>query len=313
MGRNLFASRAGNSSDNEFQEDAASTSSIASDAQPSSRRQPLKKARRKSYTKRPQKRRRAVSLDVSGIRRYELEGKYKDAYRLLFNEHVESAATRFSLDEYTQRYNFQTQIGTSIWSSTEKGTFFAALERLGRDDIPGIAAAVATKSASETRDFLLFLSDASIKHNKTEVTLKDIPAATDIGRECDVRMEEAADALAWFQERAEARREQDTYGDYWLITPQIAEEMQTCIDNTNSTRATSSPTPHAPISQASGRTTPGYDFDCLFSLVHVANCMVVPVPCVRSGRENAIVKHLVAHVFGLIWSVYTLQRFSKRA
>jgi hypothetical protein len=108
----------------------------------------------------------------------------------------------------------------------EKSMFFAALERLGKDDVPGIASAVRTKSIPEVRQLLLLLEDAAKNEGKTKVTLCDIPAAAEIGAECSARLDFAADALGWYQERFEAKREQERFGEYWLITPKIAQEIE---------------------------------------------------------------------------------------
>ncbi|KAF2639639.1 hypothetical protein P280DRAFT_401783 [Massarina eburnea CBS 473.64] len=179
----------------------------------------------------PRKRRRSGSdsSDLVPARKYHLEGKYNDAYRALFNEDVYAAATRFVVDESLNPED--AQIGGSSWSSTEKTLFFAALERLGKDDLPGISKAIETKSMQETRQFILLLQEAPSKRDamrgvsKTKVTLQDIPAAVEIDRECETELELTGEALAWFQERYEMKQEQAQYGDYWLITPELAEQL----------------------------------------------------------------------------------------
>jgi RNA polymerase I-specific transcription initiation factor RRN5 len=128
-----------------------------------------------------------------------------------------------------------------VWSTRELDVFFAALERLGRDDTPGIAGAIGTKSAAETRDFLLTLQDAAVERGDTRLALRDIPAALQVGSECDGQLEHAADALAWYQERLEATLEQERYGDYWLITPQIADELDDAINGIVRPRSASTP------------------------------------------------------------------------
>jgi hypothetical protein len=182
----------------------------------------------------PRKRRRLGSvLDPAQIRkhdvlrRHDIEASYNDAYRLLFNEHVTQAASRFNVGASMQHYS--KQVGSVRWSATEQAVFFAALERLGRDDIAGIAKAIGTKTTAETRDFLVLLHDAAAAQGDAKLTLRDIPAAVDIGRACGEQLDRAGDALAWYQERLEASQEQERYGDYWLITPPIAEAIEVAV------------------------------------------------------------------------------------
>jgi hypothetical protein len=192
----------------------------------------------------PRKRRRLGSvLDPAQIRkhdvlrRHDIEASYNDAYRLLFNEHVTQAASRFHVGASVQHYS--KQVGSVRWSATEQAVFFAALERLGRDDIAGIAKAIGTKTAAETRDFLVLLHDAAAAHGDAKLTLRDIPAAVDIGRACGEQLDRAGDALAWYQERLEASQEQERYGDYWLITPPIAEDIEAAINGMSRSRPAS--------------------------------------------------------------------------
>jgi RNA polymerase I-specific transcription initiation factor RRN5 len=191
------------------------------------------RSRSRSQSPNPCKRRRLDrhgSIDPSRVRRYDIEGKYSDGYRLLFNEHVTHTAARFDVAGEATYQHYTNQIGPSIWSPQEQATLFAALERLGKDSSEEIARAIATKSVPETRAFLLVLQDAAAKQGGADLMLRDIPAAVEVGPDCDRHLDEAAEALAWFQERLEATQEQERYGDLWLITPQIAEEIENEIN-----------------------------------------------------------------------------------
>jgi RNA polymerase I-specific transcription initiation factor RRN5 len=163
----------------------------------------------------PRKRRRLGSLDHAHNRK-------------LFNDHVTGAASHPDVNESVQHYS--TQIGSSLWSSTEQARFFVALERLGKDDLPGIARAIETKTTIETRAFLDLLHDAASKQGDTKLTLRDIPAAVDVGHACSQQLDDAAEALAWYQEKLEASQEQERYGDLWLITPSIAEDIEHAVN-----------------------------------------------------------------------------------
>lgn len=172
--------------------------------------------------------------------------RYNDAYRKLFNDVVMAAAMPFTIDG-SFRPN-ATQIGGVQWSTKEKSTFFAALERLGKDDVPGIAKAIGTKSIPETRQFLLFVQEAVRKRRSerrdADVTLQDIPAAAEVSLECEARLDLTAEFLAWRQELHEAKEEQERYGPYWLITPEIADEIEEAISSSPPPTARSSVVPN---------------------------------------------------------------------
>lgn len=195
----------------------------------------------------PRKRRRSSSadplLDNSKHIKPHLQGHYNDAYRTLFNEDVNSAAARFVPDVSIKLLT--EQIGTSVWTPEEKLVFFAALERLGKDDTPGIASAIGTKSIPEVCQFSQLLHDAAAKHPHANVTLRDIPAATEVTKKCRDRLELAGDALAWYQERFEAKQEQNRYGRYWLITPEIADDIEHAQESLTRPAFSSSPPSHS--------------------------------------------------------------------
>lgn len=202
-------------------------------------------SRRQSHTPgTPRKRRRIESVEPSRVRKYNLEGKYNDAYRVLFNEEVNRAAARLNPSEYVQHYS--TQYGASTWSGGEQAFLFAALERLGKDDVPGIAQAVGTKTVTETRELLLLLDDAAVKQGDAGVTMRDVPAAIEIGQECNKELDVMAEALAWYQEQFEVVQEQERYGDYWLITPEIAEHVEDALNGSSRVASTRPTTPADP-------------------------------------------------------------------
>jgi RNA polymerase I-specific transcription initiation factor RRN5 len=204
----------------------------------------------------PRKRRRIESVDTSRVRKYYLEGKYNDAYRVLFNEDVSRVAARFELEDGIQHYT--TQYGVSTWTSKEQATLFAALGRLGRDDVAGIAQAVGTKSITETHELLLLLKDATAKKGDLGLTLRDVPAATEVGEECDEELDIMAEALAWYQEQWDVTEERERYGDYWLITPAIAEHIETALNGPFRAVSTQPATPASPGTPRVGPGIAGY-------------------------------------------------------
>jgi RNA polymerase I-specific transcription initiation factor RRN5 len=198
----------------------------------------------------PRKRRRIESVDLepSRVRQYYLEGKYNDAYRVLFNQEVTRVAARFTPTEGSQHQDqhYTTQYGASTWSGEEQATLFAALGRLGKDHVAGIAEAIGTKSIPETHELLLLLRDAATTKGSLGLTMRDIPAAIEVGRECTEELDVMAEALAWYQEQWEVTEEQNRYGDYWLVTPRIAQDIEVAINGSSRAVSIQSATPAEP-------------------------------------------------------------------
>jgi RNA polymerase I-specific transcription initiation factor RRN5 len=177
---------------------------------------------------RSRKRRRSAADKLARPRKYHLEGKYCERYRFFFNAVVQQVAARF--ERTPKPYAFYSwQIGSSLWSTVEQVTFFSALQRLGRDNLPAISKAVG-KSIPEIRQLLLLLHGAAVKQGYAGLTFRNIPAAVEVGDECDAQVELAADALAWSQEKWEARRAQKQFGQYWLITPAVADAIEDAVN-----------------------------------------------------------------------------------
>lgn len=225
------------SSGSEFAADESQDSSTDHDLRPSSRIH--------STPASPRKRRRSESSEWVRKRKKHLEGKYSDPYRNLFNDDVNAAASRFVIDDSLKPE--QAQFGAVQWTSKEKHVFFAALERLGKDDLPGISKAIGTKTIQETRQLLLAIQEAPSQRtalrgdSRLKVALQDVPAAFEIGRDCEESLELAGDALAWYQERFEAKQEQARFGERWLITYDWAEEIEKALQPTYSRDLVSSP------------------------------------------------------------------------
>lgn len=186
------------------------------------------------------------------MRKYYLEGKYNDAYRILFNEDVSRIAAPFVHTDGPQHYS--TQYGVSTWSAKEQAALFAALERLGKDDIAGIAQAVGTKTITETHELLLLLKDAATEKGSLGLTMRDVPSAIEIGQECTEELDVMAEALAWYQEQWEVAEEQKRYGDHWLISPSIAEDIEKAINGVSRPVSTQ---PTTPVEPETPRTGPG--------------------------------------------------------
>lgn len=173
----------------------------------------------------PRKRPRSSSADSTPSRkRFASAAPYNDAYRHLYNEMVRTATG----DTIDGQSTWKTgQSGASIWTASEKEVFFLALDRLGKDNLLGLAAAVGSKSILEIRQYLLLLQDAAFSRaGKRDIFLKDVPAASEVSVICDRHMDTARDTLASMQEHFEAIQEQGRYGEKWLITAELADEIE---------------------------------------------------------------------------------------
>ncbi|GAB7354641.1 hypothetical protein MBLNU459_g5075t1 [Dothideomycetes sp. NU459] len=157
-----------------------------------------------------------------------LPGGYSDSYRDFYNSNVEDITNRFlhPVDGGLPG----SQIGVTVWSSTEKEILFHKITTLGRDNIKGLASAIRSKSEAEIRDYILLLSDGAVEGTLTTelpaVAATEIPAACEISQECEAVLEAAADSLAEYQRKGEEKRETKWYGDYWLLTEDVAIEVE---------------------------------------------------------------------------------------
>ncbi|KAF1940012.1 hypothetical protein EJ02DRAFT_467678 [Clathrospora elynae] len=203
----------------------------------------------------PRKRRRLAS----GLHRH--DDRYNDAYRVLFNADVSRAAARFEADGGGYEH-YTAQIGASSWSPKEQAALFGALARLGRDDLPGIAGAIGTKSIPETQELLLLLHDAATRQGDVKLTLRDMPAAIEVSHACNEQLDMAAEALAWFQESFEASEEKERYGDRWLITTAVAEQIEDALDPSPSRVTTPVPVPEPEFRRRGGRVAVGACTSC---------------------------------------------------
>lgn len=242
------------------------------------------------------------------------EACYRDEYRVLFNDYVTETASRALSPGSETMGHFAAQLGSSQWSATEKAALFAALDRLGRHDLPGIAAAVATKTLPEVRAFLTLLRDAAASRGHAKLTLRHIPAAVDIGGACAEQLDDAADALAWYQECLEADQEQKRHGDYWLITPAIAAQLEVSARqeaekeedddtaNPDGTNSRGRPTPTSDLSlKHRGRGVAGACLLCKERKKKCdrkspcAYCVKSGVDCVYSKHSSAAIRHSEGH------------------
>lgn len=175
----------------------------------------------------PRSRKRKPEKPASTSRAKRLKPYQNNKYRDILNTEIHHVATRMVLDR-TEHSLLTTQIGISIWTSLEKERFYSALQRLGRDDIRGIAERVESKSEQEVQQYI-FLHHEALAEKKGRdgraLPLTDIPAAIEISKECCAVMEQAGDALASRQELHEEKAEKAKWGDAWLVTESVARRL----------------------------------------------------------------------------------------
>lgn len=129
-----------------------------------------------------------------------LRHHYNDQYLKLFNEHTGDTAG-------TPITDFDPiQLGAVTWSTLEKEEFFKALSRRSKADVRGIASDVGSKSELEVYAYLRLLEDEDMNRNLyadevQNVAYADIPAAAELSGECETLLEQAAYALAAYQDK----------------------------------------------------------------------------------------------------------------
>ncbi|TVY46910.1 hypothetical protein LOCC1_G003382 [Lachnellula occidentalis] len=183
------------------------------------------KALHRPSTSRPRKRK--SDKPASGLRAKRLKTYDKNEYREFLHTNIRDVATRL-IPGGNEHSLPKTQIGISIWTSEEKDRFYSALQRLGRDDIHGIAERIGSKSEQEVQEYILLLNEGlleKISHEDRYLPLKEIPAAVEISEECCAVSEKAADFLVSRQELHEEKVEKAKWGDTWLVTETVARRL----------------------------------------------------------------------------------------
>ncbi|KAG6084539.1 hypothetical protein E4U33_003243 [Claviceps sp. LM78 group G4] len=179
-------------------------------------------------------RRKRPAQRASAVRPFKRhKGVFNTEYLDLLNQDIEDASQRECWEEEVQL--LKSQIGLTHWSAIEKRRFFEAMSRLGKYDLPGIAARIATKSEVEVQQYITLLQD-SIKQRKSKnsrsyLEIAEYPAAVELSPQCCHAQEEAADAISVRQERREEQREQLKWGPNWDITPSLAQKLSRYVDN----------------------------------------------------------------------------------
>ncbi|KAK3190440.1 hypothetical protein K4F52_003461 [Lecanicillium sp. MT-2017a] len=156
------------------------------------------------------------------------KGLLNPEYVDILNRDIDDAAHRVCLEDQTDLP--PSQVGLVFWTALEKKQFFEAISRLGRHDLPGIAARIESKSIVEVKQYLHILQEASEGrtkyHGRSFLEPAEYPAAVELSQPCCHAQEEAADAISIRQEVRESQHEEAKWDKYWDITPHVAASLE---------------------------------------------------------------------------------------
>ncbi|EXJ63967.1 hypothetical protein A1O7_00302 [Cladophialophora yegresii CBS 114405] len=160
-----------------------------------------------------------------------LRKHYHDHYLDLFKNTFEAGE-----DDYFHGELPPTQLGATLWQPGEKAKLYHALCRKGRHDLPALAGLVGSKSVVEIKAYLDNLRELEADRQRFEAQPKnvahaEIPAAIEVGPDCEAILNRAADALLAFQEQYDAVAAKEANGP-WLIDHEVAVELDKRADET---------------------------------------------------------------------------------
>ncbi|KAK4940771.1 hypothetical protein LTR10_019164 [Elasticomyces elasticus] len=153
-----------------------------------------------------------------------LREQYSDQYLDLFKNTFEVEDQEYSVDDFDSF-----QLGAVTWAPADKLRFFDAISRKGQHDLRAISKAVESKSEIEVKAYIDYLREQQTDRQLYEAQTKnvshaEIPAAFEIGRDCEVVLDQTAEALAAFQEQFDFAVGQ-RMNPLWLIDAATASEL----------------------------------------------------------------------------------------
>ncbi|KAH7375611.1 hypothetical protein B0T11DRAFT_11029 [Plectosphaerella cucumerina] len=185
-------------------------------------------------TESPSKRQAEPLEDDTPAKRPKLA--FNHHYMNLLNADIEDCANRLILDSRRDKTwkLWPSQIGLTVWTPLEKEIFFDAIARLGRDDLPGIAARIRTKNGIEIRQYLRLFEDILAERagnpHRTRwediVEVHEFPAAREVSQACCEALDEAADDLSKRIERYDQKVERRKWGEeHWCVDAALAKTL----------------------------------------------------------------------------------------
>ncbi|KAK6004350.1 hypothetical protein QM012_008212 [Aureobasidium pullulans] len=152
---------------------------------------------------------------------------YSDAYRDFYNAEVEELIHPFHSITHALPAS---EVGVTVWTPLEKERLFQKVSALGKDDIKGISSAIRTKSETEVRQYLSLLDLGTAEGNVTKAlpvfSAADVSPAFEVSKQSEELLEEYANGLARYQMKSDQKREKKRHGDYWLLTEDIAQDVE---------------------------------------------------------------------------------------
>ena len=159
-----------------------------------------------------------------------LQRYYNDGYNDLFRSSCETDVPDVLPDEIPP-----SQLGGVMWTSIEKARLFEGLQLRGRHGLPALSRFIHTKSQFEVEAYLQILQEAEMDRQRFEkqtrnISLAEVPAATEVGVNCEMKLERAADALAAFQEQYDFAMGQQGSTLSFVITHDVAKKLDSQSD-----------------------------------------------------------------------------------
>ncbi|CAI4210554.1 unnamed protein product [Parascedosporium putredinis] len=156
-------------------------------------------------------------------------GIFNLEYLGLLNEDIDDAKENIIAQPDPTKL-LATQIGMVTWSATEKQLFFEGVGRLGKENLPGIAARIQTKSILEVAQYIQLLEkevQANLARPRDTIITADIPAAMEISPQCCLALDAMADEMSLRQQRYEEKQEQQKWEEFpWVVSQSVASEME---------------------------------------------------------------------------------------
>ena len=164
--------------------------------------------------------RKILNQEVPWSRLKRFKAAYSDGYRKMFNETVNEIVKGMPVDE--EHLLQPSQNGITMWSSYEKEIFFMTVAKRGKDDLPGIAAAICTKSELEVNAYIQLLQKATIDEHLQSPSsqlfeISEIPGAFEVSQNCCAALDLCADSLSVLQQKEEEKLERRKYNKLWLL------------------------------------------------------------------------------------------------
>ncbi|EGX46462.1 hypothetical protein AOL_s00109g34 [Orbilia oligospora ATCC 24927] len=153
-----------------------------------------------------------------------------EPYRELLNEAIRDARTR---TVYPDEHFPASEVCGVPWSSGEKERFFRALPRVGRYNAVGLAEEVRSKSVIEVQGYLDVLKNQlerrlmANQRSRFQLLLgEDIPAAVEVGEECETALDEEAERMRGYLEKLEEKENKGKWDGGDAVSLEMALETE---------------------------------------------------------------------------------------